>query len=280
MNIYLIIRYNQDIIASLNPEEYPELVRLRRKTSIIRHLDDLMRHMQAYTSPVWPEYNKRYFLFSEKHFVDWNKSHGGSGDIMRIQSHKVFLLHAGLIKTHIVIGEQADPILQRIWSTAVAKDFRSETLWSVPLFTPSVLKKAEQIALEYRENHVNKSHITKNTIARVWGQRTADRLYRSSKHIISSEQRFVELCLQNAIQDAVSVKGYTTVKEMCDQCIALCQRTGDGSRGEYDIIIKLLLEQKRLMIQRAGYEYHRIRNKDRELPIPADHKGFIITKKE
>lgn len=279
-NINQVINHNIKIISTLKEEEYPELTALRRRATVIRHLYDLMQHMLSYSAPLWPLNNKRYFLFSKSYLADWNKANGGSGDASTWQSHKTFLLHAGLIKTFSVTYDQQDPVLHRIWETAKCKGYRSETLWTVPLYTSNVLKRAERIALEYRENHVNLSHITKNTIARVWGQRTADKLYRSSKHIISSEQRFVEQCLQKAIQDALSIKGYTTVDEMCNQSLDLCLKTGNGSRKEYKKIIKCFLEQKRLMINRAGCEYHRIRNEDRRLPIPADHKGFIITKKE
>lgn len=277
--IYQIIDHNIEIITSLNEEVYPELVALRRKTTIIRHLYDLMQHMLSYSMPIWPTHNRQYFLFSKKQLSEWNKSNGGGGDPVTWQSHKIFLLHAGLIKTHVVIGKQKDPVLQLIWEKAEQKGYRSETLWSVPLYTPTVLNKAEQIALEYRMYHVNKSHISKNTIARVWGQRIADGLYRNSKHIISYEERHVESCLQRAISEMIEKDGFATLENMFDKGLALCMESGQETEKDYKQIISKLLKQKRLLIDRAGYEYHPIRRCDRSYLIPADHKGYIITKK-
>ena len=279
IDIYSVIKYNEDLLLSFSPEDYPELARLRSKTTIIRHLYDLMEHMRSYSSPVWPVRFRRYFLFSEQHLADWNKKNGGSGDINTWQSHKIFLLHAGLIKTHVVIGDQTNPILQRIWETAVNSGYRSETLWSVPLFTPRVLMHADQIAKEYREKHVNLTHITKNTVTYAWDQKTADSLYRSSKHIISVDEKYVRSCLKEAMEITVADKGFTTLDELADKGLALCMRT-KNEEIEYKKTIKKLLMQKRLLIDKAGYEYHRIRKRDREYEIPADHKGYIITKKE
>lgn len=278
MNVYKKIHYNQEIISSLKADEYPELARLRKKTTVIAHLYALMAHMLTYSSPVWPDRGRQYFLFSERHLAAWNRMNGGSGDITTWQSHKIFLLHASLIKTHVVIGEQTDAVLQRIWETAEANGRNSETLWSVPLYTPQVLKKAEQTALEYRENHVNLTHIRKNVIARVWGQRTADSLYRSSKHVISSEERYVEACLREAMKTAIKEKGFTTLEEILSRGLVLCADPHSAQHNYREIVRKIMV-QKRLLIDSSGCEYHPIRKKDRVYAIPEDHKGFIITEK-
>ena len=279
--IYRIINHNMGTIASLNQEMYPELTRIGRQTAVMKHLYAIMLHMQSYTSPVW---DKRYFLFSERHLAKWSLMHGISGDLKTWQSHKVFLLHAGLIKTYVVIGEQEDPILQRIWETAMTNGHRSETLWTVPFYTPRVLNKAECMAKKYRENHVNLSHIRKNVIRRVWGRRTAESLYRSTTHGISNDEYFVEYCMTEAIKTQITQKGYTTVDEIYASGLKMCLDKCTGPEGqekmtEYKRIMDELFDQKRLFFGRHGYEYHPIRKKDSSLAIPDDHKGFIITEK-
>ena len=61
MNVYKKIHYNQEIIASLKADEYPELARLRKKTTVIAHLYALMAHMLTYSSPVWPDRGRQYY---------------------------------------------------------------------------------------------------------------------------------------------------------------------------------------------------------------------------
>lgn len=280
INIYSVIKYNENLLLSFSPTDYPELARLRSKTTILLHLYSLMLHMMTYSSPMWSSRNNSFFLFSEQHLADWNKAQGGTGDVNTWQSHKIFLIHAGLIKTNVIIGNQTDPILQRIWETAVTKGYRSETLWSVPLYTPQVLQRAEQIAKEYREKHINLTHITKKAIARAWDQKTADGLYRSSKHVISTEDKYVEECLRIVMKTAVAEKGYTTLDELYSLGLDQCMKSTKSTMGQYEEIIRKILVQKRLLIDSAGFEYHRIRNRDKEYAIPPDHKGFIITKKE
>ncbi len=238
--------------------------------------------MLSYSTPLWPTYNRRYFLFSERHLATWSRANGISGDLTTWQSHKVFLLHAGLIKTFIVIGEQTDSVLQQIWKTAVSSGHHSETLWTVPLYTPQVLKHAERIAKEYRENHVNLTHIRKNIIRRIWGQRMADSLYRSSRHVISAEERYVEHCLIEGIKNNILQKGFTTVEEIYSSGLSLCVTNSQNPEKLlcYKRTITKLLEQKRLFFHKYGYEYHRIRKVDRILSLPAEHNGYIITKLE
>ena len=177
--IWIVIQTNKDTITSLDPEQYPELCRLKQKTTILRHLYALLEHMQTYSSPMWPEGNPTFFLFSIRHLVRWGKANGYTGGVDTWQSHKIFLLHAGLIKTHPVIGEQEDPVLQSIWMSAVKKNQRSETLWTVPFYTPVILQHAEQIAREYHEKHICMTKITKDAVAAAWDQATADGLFRS-----------------------------------------------------------------------------------------------------
>ena len=157
MDIYKIIHINEEIILSLDPIKYPCLVTGCGRAKVLIHLYNLMEHMKSYSSPLLI-LNNQYFLFSERHLAKWNLAHGGSGSVNAWQSHKVFLLHTGLIKTCVVIGNQKDPILQGVWDKAVSSNRRSETLWTVPLYTAEVLEHAERIAREYLENHVNLSH--------------------------------------------------------------------------------------------------------------------------
>ena len=279
--IYQIIKINLEVIVSLNEDTYPELTRLRRKTSVIRHLSALMEHMLTYSMPLWPARNRRYFLFSEMHLATWHKANGGTGDLSTWQSHKVFLLHAGLIKTFNVTAESSDYVLQRIWNAAKKAGRHSETLWTVPLFTPQVLLQAERIAKEYRENHVNLTHIRKNVIARVWGQQVADSLYRTTGHVISQNERDVAKCMKEAIRIMVARKGFTTVDELRTQTLKLCIRwLGRDQLELYESIIRKLLQQKRQFIHMAGYEYHAIRKENRILNIPREYTGYIITKRK
>ena len=175
---------------------------------------------------------------------------------------------------------QGDPVLQGIWAKAVSSGNRSETLWSVPLYTPEVLTHAESIAREYRKKHVNLTHITKKTIARAWDQRTADGLYRNSKHINGAADRYAESCLRKAIKEAIAEKGFTTIDEIFFRGLALCMADQNISRQDYEATICKLLEQKRLLIDRAGFQYHRIRKIDKALAIPPCYTGFIITEKK
>ena len=275
--IYFAIHANQDILGSFTQDTYPELARIRRKTSVITHLYDLMEYMLTYSEPAWRRTNRCYFLFSEKHLTDWNKSRGGTGDVTTWQSHKIFLLHAGLIKTHVVIGEQKDPVLRRIWTTAVANGHRSETLWSVPLYTPEVLRRAEWIARQYRENHVNLTHIRKNVIVRIWGQYVANSLYRSSRHEISERERLVEICIREVMRTTVRQKGFTTVEELQQCAVVLCMSRQYGTEQQIIETIKKLMDQKRMLIYSAGYEFHPIRKEDRIFAIPKEYNGYIIT---
>lgn len=277
--IFYVIKHNTDIIVSLNPDDYPELYRLWTKTSVLKHLYAIMQHMLTYSSPLWPAYSKQYFLFSERHLVEWSIDYGISGDLTTWQSHKIFLLHAGLIKTFTVIGNQTDPILQQIWNKAVSNEHHSETLWTVPFYTTQVLNRAERIAKEYRENHVNLTHIRKNVIHRVWGIQTANSLYRSSRHVISADEKYVEHCLIESVKNNMAHKGFTTVDEIYSSGLELCMKNGNNpeKKTEYKRIMKMLLEQKRFFFSKFGYEYHPIRKKDNCYQIPTGYRGYIIT---
>lgn len=278
VNIWIIIQINLEIITSLHPEEYPDLSRLMQKTTVISHLYAIMQHMQTYTTPVWPANNPRYFLFSIRNLVRWGKANRYTGGVDTWQSHKIFLLHAGLIKTHPVIGEQEDQFLQSIWMSAVKKGQRSETLWTVPFYTPAVLQQAEKIAREYREKHVNLTKITKDAIAIGWDQRTADRLFRSSNHVVSRIKSQVKQCLKDAMDSMIDLHGYTTEAEMRSEALKQCQENLDINPTECLELIDKLMAQKRALIRDAGYAYHRIRKIDRQLNIPVTYTGYIITR--
>ena len=276
--IWMIIKKNMEIISTLDPEEYPELCRLKEKTTVMTHLYAIMQHMQTYSTPIWPAVNPSYFLFSIRYLERWGKENGYKGGKDTWQSHKVFLLHAGLIKTHPVIGEQTDPMLQRIWETAVKNNQRSETLWTVPLYVPAVLERAEQIAREYRENHINLTKITKDAIAAVWGQPTANALYRVSDHIISSHKHLVRMYLIQAMNEMIDKRGYTTEAEMRSECLLMCTVSIDIGEVECLELIEKIMAQKRSLINKEGCEYHRIRKEDKLLGIPNEYKQYIITR--
>lgn len=279
VKIWSIIQNDIDIITSLNPEEYPELCRLRTKTTVLLHLYAIMRHMQTYSAPVWPAEHPSYFLFSVRHLAKWSKGHGWTGGIDTWQSHKIFLLHAGLIKTHPVIGEQDDPILQSIWMRAVNKQQRSETLWTVPFYSEPVLRHAEQIAGEYRENHINLTKITKDAIANVFGQPTADRLYRSSNHVVSAAKKTVLEYLIRVMNQMIDLHGFTSEEEIRSEAVRMCCKETEIDPDLCAELVSKLMCQKRTIINNAGCEYHRIRQADRKMDIPLDYKRFIITRK-
>ncbi len=267
-----------DTISNLDPSEYPELCKPRRKKIIVR-LYKLMEHMLTYSTPVWPEKDKRYFLFSQKHLSDWYRANGGTGDETTWQAHKIFLLHTGLLKTFVVIGEHPDPVLKRNWERAKAKHHRTTTLWTVPLFTPDILRHAEEIARQYTQYHINISRIRKNIISRVWGKRTANYLYRSTGHNIGKNEWIVYACLVQAMKDCISQHGFTTENEITAEAQALCEDTTDISQQECKTLLRKLMAQKRYIIDHEGYEYHPIRNTDRIVDIPEGYTGYIITPK-
>ncbi len=278
-NIWIVLQSNIETISSLSPEEYPELCRLRQKTTVLLHLYAIMQRMQTYSAPLWPAGHPSFFLFSIRHLVKWGNRNGYPGGIETWQSHKVFLLHAGLIKTHPVIGEQEDPLLQSIWISAAKKKQRSETLWTVPFYTPELLQHAEQIAREYREKHICLAKITKDTIASAWDQPTANSLFRTSGHVISTAKKRVKENLIRTMYNMIDQKGYTTEAEMRSECLNLCYEDIELDISECRSLIEKLMAQKRSLINDAGCEYHRIRKIDRKLSFPKDHKGYIITRK-
>ncbi len=273
-----VISYNMDILLSLNYAEYPELCKPRRK-KVLHRLFMLMEYMLTYDKPAWTNNGKEYYLFSLGHLSDWYRANGGSGDKTSWESLKIFFLHTGLIDTYVVIGEQDNPFLQKNWEIAKAKGHKTETLWTVPLYTPSVLQHAEEIARQYTERHVNISHIRKNDIARAWDRQTAERLYRSTAHDISAAERQVYGCLVKAMKDLIAKQGYTVETAMIAEGKRLCEITTSLEPDEYSIIIQKLMRQKRNLITYNGCEYHPQRKQDRVLSIPDAYTGYIITRK-
>ncbi len=273
MDIYLIIKYNMDTILTLDESKYPELCRPRRK-KILSRLYMIMEHMLSYDRPAW---KKKYFLFSNKYLADWCKTRGGPCDTATWQSLKIFFLHTGLLKTFVVIGKHADPVLNRNWEIAQAKKHRTETLWTVPYYTEAVLQHAEEIAREYTEKHVNISKLRKNVFIRVWGIEMADDLYKCTGHIISQCEWAVYSCLVGAMRKSIASRGYTTDVEIATVAKELCIENFGIEPLECVRIINILMQQKRYMIDFEGYSYHRQRKKDCSLGIPGDYKGYIIT---
>ncbi len=279
-DIYYIIDENIDIINCLNPEEYPELCRLKEKTTVIQHLYAILQRMQAYSRPIWPIGRERYFLFSVGKLREWAMGMNYTGSIQAWQSHKILLQHAGLIQTYIAIGEQTDPILKRIVQVAESKGYRSETLWTTRLYTPTILKQAEHIIREYCEKHINLTHITKNVISRTWSPEIASSLYRS-KHIISSVERAVYSCLIQTMNKILDDQEYTTVPMITSETATEFENRYPAiiTQQECIAIISKLLEQKRYIFNNNGCEYHPIRKVDRKFNIPDRSNGYIITRK-
>lgn len=216
-----VIIENKDILQHLDPAEYPELVRLAARTKIIHNLNLIMDHMLTYLCPVWPTANRRYFLFSITHMTSWAKSeHQCKSGNKTWQGYIAFLDDAGLIKRLRVTGPSEDEFLNSIWLKTQERTREnrygrmiSETLWTVPSYTPEVLKHAEEIAALYRQHHINLSHLSKSDMIRLRGSEIADRLYHDHR-VISREETLVHDTMVTVINGLIEAKGYTTGQEL------------------------------------------------------------------
>ena len=217
-----VIRRDQDTIAHLDPERYPNLCLLSRKTKVMIHLNCIMEHMLTYRCPVWPQNNRMYYLFSTAHLQEWsrvNKEIRSSNKTW--QGHIVFLEIIGLIKTIRVTGHSPDRFLDSLYTRAQERNrangwkkrIISETLWTVPRYTTEVLSNADAMAKRYLDARINLSQMNKDDVIAISGQETANRIYHDQR-VIGRETQIVHDCICRVIRAAVHEKGYATKAEI------------------------------------------------------------------
>lgn len=290
-NVYGCISLALDILASLNPGVYPNLCHYASTTTVFKHLEAIMQLFQDQEKPVVTIEGKAYFLFSQKYIQQWSKAEmdcGGKEETW--QSHKVFLLDLGLLKTYTVQKYTENAVLNRILDEAKRKKQRSETLWTIPLYDDVRLQEAERIAGLYHRYGISVAKLRKNVIIRFRGQTRANKLYADWRKINSIERTVIADC-HEAITAAVEAKGYTTFKEMMTRVRAVHagreyhqQRLAELLHPEetctqdaYTASLILVLEEKALLCHEVGCIYRQIRKTDREaLNLPTDLKSWII----
>ena len=226
-----VIRRDQDILVHLDPERYPNLCHLSRKTKVMLHLNCIMDHMLTYRCPVWPESNRRYYLFSTAHLQEWSRENKGIRSSSKTwQGHTVFLEIIGLIKIIRVTGHSSDRFLDSLYTRAQErsrahgwkKRIISETLWTVPPYTPELLAKADTIAKRYLDARINLSLLNKDDVIDISGQEIANRIYHDQR-VVGQETQNVHVYVCQVIRAAVHEKGYATkaeIKERLEAALA------------------------------------------------------------
>ena len=293
-SIFFILSFNLDVLTDLDPEVYPNLSYYSTQTKVFQHLKAILKLFQSKDAPVATINGKPYYLYSHDHIKKWSKREeecGGTTE--RWQSHKVFLMDLGMIETCKTTRESQNPVQQRIWNRAKARKQNCETLWTVPLYDDTLLRRAESIAGLYRETGISVSHLRKNVVIRFRGQKRANWLYADRRVINQAEKTMLEYC-RTAIKLATAKKGYATFKEIETRARAahngrpyylqtmaeLMHPEETEIRDPYTAALALILEEKMLLCHEVGCTYRQIRKTDREeLNIPKDLKSWIIVPK-
>ncbi len=306
-DIYAIIDQDLAVLDRLTFERYPRLYHLKEKTAILVHLKGILEHMRSYSFPAWPKNNPRFFIFAQNYCAQWCKSALGIGGSPRTwQSHKIFLYDLGLLKLFSIVGPRPDDaILNRAWTEAQRKHFRSITFWSVPEYTDEILERAEAVAAIYKEQNANLSRLRKNDIIRIRGSERANQLYKCDvRRIISIEETTVEEMIRNVTGQLIRKFGYTTVDQIKDGVDALAsERFGFAlpkkdsedldlsdpdsipsmtpEQQKYERVLQNLLMQKRMLFQRKGFRFGPVRSQDRaRFHIPDDVTCWVVTQQD
>lgn len=292
INIMMMIQLALDTIASLDPLQYGNLTWYREHTTVFRHLQGMLELFQSKENPVVTLNGKAYFLFA----MEYLKTNAGCGGTIKAwQSHKIFLTDLGLIETYVVNVPSSNPTINRIWETAQRKKQRCETLWTVPLYTPELLQHADEIAGLYRSAGISVSNIRKTVIVRFRGQDRANWLYWPNCRVIGDNEQMLLRYCNEAIQDGIASKGYTTFREVRERMIGfligrLLFRSSQEALADYEEIkrekaltriLDKILENKRFLCVENGCEYRQIRRSDREqYDIPLHLHCWIIVPAE
>ena len=268
--------YNLSVLNTLDEAVYPTLAALKRRTSVIRHLEGLLLNMLAHAYPIWPKNHEHYFPIGKEALEAWCKDNGIPGSSVSWQGHLIFLEDCGLTKSFRPIGQSDDPILQTAIDYATENGYpNAVTFRTVPRYSKEVLAHAEEIAAIYTSCHANLSHLAKADVIRIRGVEIADALYHD-RRIISMQERRAHDAWLEVVNETIDEHDFA-VK---DQVIRAVRQRLPRNKPYRDAIRKLK-DRTRNLANEANCEYRPIRKNDRERwDIPERYTGWIIAKKQ
>ena len=162
--------YNLSVLNPIDESAYPALGKLKKRTTVIKHLEGLLLNMLSHAFAIWPQGNEQYFPIGKDALEAWCKEQGITGSSMSWQGHLIFLEDCGLTRSFRPFGQSDDPILQSAIDYARENGYpNTVTFRTVPRYTEKILAHAEEIAALYAECRINLSHLTKADVIRVRG---------------------------------------------------------------------------------------------------------------
>lgn len=261
-----IIAANIAAIEALDPELYPELTRLFRKTSIHAHLLHVWTYMQKHPFP-WTQDHKGHGYWTIP--VNYlKKEHGGSGETWK--SHLLFLTDVGLLKRVKPDKRTKQEDLQAAYAEARKKRQRPPVFYRVIEYTPEIFRIAEETAQRYKAHGVNVGHVSKADMIRVSGARRADEIFRDQRKI-GAPEIWARDQLKAAMIQRIEAKGYTTWDEIAGDVAKIVPDP------EHKKALKKCMDRKTEICTEAGCQ-HKPPKKEQRTTYQLEDQRWIITK--
>lgn len=260
------LRIASDTIVDLPADEYPALTAYFKKTSGKRCLIGLLDVLRSYDKPMFTMKNgKAYYAVSQRYLI---MVHGGSQQTWN--SCLTFLAVIGLIERIRPSKDSRIPAIKAMYEKAKEKKLSSQLLYSIPEYTPEVLRKADEVVALWKSKGVSTSNITKLSVVTVIGKQEADRSTITIHRPGSDNEAAIKEMLFR-ITKTVEAKGYTTKNEVLAMTATRTPRT------EYQLE-RIWKQVHNSILQEAGASYHRPTKEQKE-QFNLANDNWIITKK-
>lgn len=261
-----IIAQNIAAIEALDPELYPELVRIFRKTSLHAHLLHVWTYMQSHPFPRTMDQAGRGYWSIPVSYL--KKEHGGSVETW--QSHLAFLTDAGLLKRVKPDKRTKLEDLQTAYAEAREKRQRPPAFYRVIEYTPEIFRIAEETAQRYKAHGVNVGHITKADVIRVSGSARANMIYGDGRKI-GAPEIWARDQLKQVILQRIEEKGYTTWDEIARDVAKIVPDL------KHRKALKKCMDKKADICAEAGCQ-HKPPKKEQRTAYQLEDQRWIITK--